>query len=70
VPDALLIGLDVESRIGDDVNGPEHVFASVLAELVVRDKDLKRARLLAARLLKDPPVIEPHTAAPSYAPTP
>lgn len=70
VPPAQLVGLDDEARVGDDVNGPEHVFASVLVELVVRDKNVKRAQDLATRVLQRPPVIESRDTTEAYAPGP
>jgi len=56
-----LIELDIDVEVGDDVNGPEDVFATVLAELSVIAKDLRQARAVAAAVLCDPPVV----AAPS-----
>ena len=47
--------LDVDVELGAKVNGPEDVFATVLAELSIFAKDLRHARALAATVLRDPP---------------
>jgi biotin carboxylase len=51
--------LDVEADIGDDVVGPDRTFATVLAELTVSGRNLRRARWLAAEVLRDPPRVAP-----------
>ena len=51
------IELDIDVAVGDDVKGPEDVFATVLAELSVLAKDLRQARAVAAAILCDPPVV-------------
>jgi carnosine synthase len=53
------VELDVEAETGDEVAGPEEIFASVLAELTVSGRDLRRARALAEEVLRDPPVVAP-----------
>lgn len=49
------IELDTDVQVGEDVKGPEAVFATVLAELSVISKDLRHAREIAALVLRDPP---------------
>lgn len=56
---AISVSVDVEAELGDQVVGPEAVFASVLAEVTLIAKDLKHARLATADLLRDPPRIVP-----------
>ena len=56
-PDCLRVEIDVEAEVGDEVQGPEHVFASVLAEITLTATDPKRARALSAELIRTPPVI-------------
>jgi biotin carboxylase len=51
--------LDVSAEVGQQVNGPEHVFATALADLYVSGRNLKHARHLAADILHDPPRVEP-----------
>jgi len=51
------VELDVEAEIGDHVVGPDRTFATVLAELTVSGKNLRRARSLTAQLLRDPPLV-------------
>jgi hypothetical protein len=51
------LDLDVDAQVGDEVVGPEAVFASVLVEVTLVAKDLRTARALTAEVLRDPPVI-------------
>jgi carnosine synthase len=54
------VELDVFGQIGQEVAGPDKTFATVLAELTLSGKNLRRARSLAARVLCEPPQILPH----------
>lgn len=54
---SISLDLDVETEVGDEVVGPEVVFASVLVELTLVAKDLRTARALTAQVLRDPPVV-------------
>jgi carnosine synthase len=49
--------LDVYAQLGSEVAGPDLIFASGLAELVVTAGSLRRARARAAELLRDEPTI-------------
>jgi biotin carboxylase len=49
--------IDVAADVGQEVNGPDQVFSTELAEVYVGAKNLKRARSLAAEVLRDPPVV-------------
>jgi biotin carboxylase len=49
--------LDVYAQLGSEVAGPDQIFASGLAELVVTAGSLRRARARAAELLRDEPTI-------------
>jgi carnosine synthase len=51
--------IDVDVTVGQAVSGPEEIFATVLAEVSVSGKNLKRARWLAAEVLRDPPLVVP-----------
>ena len=51
------LDLDVEAQVGDEVVGPEGVFASVLVEVTVVARDLRTAHALTAEVLLDPPVV-------------
>jgi carnosine synthase len=53
------VELDVFGQIGQDVTGPEGTFATVLAELTLSGKNLRRARSMAAQVLREPPRILP-----------
>ena len=44
------------------VDGPDRTFSTLLAEVYVGAKNLKRARSLGADLLRDPPVVVPSAA--------
>ena len=41
------------------MDGPDRVFATVLAEVTLVAKDLRRARALTADLLRNPPQVVP-----------
>jgi tetratricopeptide (TPR) repeat protein len=57
-PDGSLgLKLDIFGEIGQDVAGPDSTFATVLAEVTVSGKNLRRARSLAAQVLRQPPRI-------------
>ena len=51
--------IDVATEVGQQVKGPDQIFSTELAELYVGAKNLRRARSLAAEVLRDPPVIVP-----------
>jgi hypothetical protein len=51
------LDLDVEASVGDEVVGPEGVFASLLVEVTVVAKDLRTARALVAEMVHHPPVV-------------
>jgi hypothetical protein len=53
------VELDIFAETGQDVAGPESTFATVLAELTLSGKNLRRARSLAAQVLREPPRILP-----------
>jgi biotin carboxylase len=50
---------DVSAQVGQEVDGPDRIFSTLLAEVYVGAKNLKRARALSAELLRDPPVVVP-----------
>lgn len=49
--------IDRFAEIGDEVAGPDRVFATLLAELTLSAKNLRRARSYAAKVLSEPPRI-------------
>ena len=51
--------LDIFGEIGQDVAGPDSTFATVLAELTLSGRNLRRARSLAAQVLREPPRVLP-----------
>jgi biotin carboxylase len=53
------LAIDLEAEVGDHVDGPDQIFATVLAEVTLVAQDLRRARALTAELLKDPPQVMP-----------
>jgi biotin carboxylase len=53
------VELDVSAEIGQEVDGPDRTFATALAELTLSGKTLRRARSLAAQVLRDPPRVVP-----------
>jgi carnosine synthase len=56
-PDCIDLAIDLEAEIGDHVDGPDQIFATVLAEVTLTAKDLRRARALTADLLRHPPQV-------------
>jgi carnosine synthase len=57
--DDTAVTVDVEADVGDHVDGPEAVFASLLADVTISARDLKRARAELAAVLGDGPRIDP-----------
>ena len=55
----LALEIDVDVEIGTEVVGPDGVFATTLAEVMVVGSDLRRARAAAAAVLRDPPEVVP-----------
>ena len=55
--DCLALEIDTHVEIGDEVVGPESVFATALAEVMLTAADLRRARALAEQVLREPPEI-------------
>ncbi len=53
------VELDIFAEIGQDVAGPDNTFATTLAELTLSGKNLRRARSLAAQVLREPPRVLP-----------
>jgi biotin carboxylase len=51
----LSLEVDIEAPIGAEVQGPEAVFATALAEVTLTAKDLRTARALVAEVLQDLP---------------
>jgi biotin carboxylase len=54
--------VDVSAQVGQEVDGPDRIFSTLLAEVYVGAKNLKRARALSSELLHDPPVVVPLSA--------
>jgi carnosine synthase len=53
------VSIDIATEVGQPVNGPDQIFSTELAEVYVGAKNLRRARSLAAEVLRDPPVVVP-----------
>ena len=53
------VELDIFGEIGQEVAGPDSTFATVLAELTLSGKNLRRARSLADQVLREPPRVLP-----------
>jgi biotin carboxylase len=53
------VELDVFGEVGQEVTGPDRMFATALAELTLSGRDLRHARSLAAQVLRNPPQIVP-----------
>jgi carnosine synthase len=50
--------VDVDAAVGQTVTGPEEIFATVLGEVSVIAKNVRHARDITARVLREPPVVE------------
>jgi biotin carboxylase/predicted MFS family arabinose efflux permease len=50
-----VLDVDVHAEVGEDVVGPDAIFATSLAELVVRGRDLREARAISAEMLAEAP---------------
>jgi carnosine synthase len=61
--DGAVLDLDVHAEVGEDVVGPDAIFATSLAELVVRGRDLREARAISAQMLAEPPRVTAHASA-------
>ena len=57
--ECLHLAIDVEAEVEDDEHGPDRIFATVLAEVTLVAKNLRRARALTAELLCNPPQVAP-----------
>ena len=51
--------IDVSAAMGQEVDGPDRIFSTVLADVYVGAKNLRRGRSLMATVLRDPPVVTP-----------
>jgi biotin carboxylase/MFS family permease len=58
------IDVEAAAAAGEMVSGPDAIFATCLAEITLRGRDLADARALAAEVLREPPVVEPVHAHP------
>jgi carnosine synthase len=51
--------IDVSAQLGQEVDGPDRIFPTVLADVYVGARNLRRGRSLIAEVLRDPPVVTP-----------
>lgn len=51
--------IDVAAEVGQEVDGPDQIFSTELAEVYVGAKNLRRARSLTEEVLREPPVVVP-----------
>jgi biotin carboxylase len=49
--------IDLSAKVGQEVDGPDHIFSTVLADVYVGAKSVRRAQSLIAEVLRDPPVV-------------
>ncbi len=57
--------IDGAAEVGEEVVGPEAVFATVVADVNAGAKDLKAALAVAREVLAHPPVVEPAAVSPA-----
>jgi hypothetical protein len=51
--------IDLTADVGQEVDGPDRIFSTVLADVYVGAKNVRRAQSLIAQVLRDPPVVTP-----------
>jgi hypothetical protein len=51
--------VDVSAKVGQEVDGPDRIFPTVLADVYVGAKNVRRGRSLIAEVLHEPPVVAP-----------
>jgi len=51
--------IDVAAEVGQEVDGPDRVFPTVLADVYVGAKNVRRGQTLIAEVLRNPPVVTP-----------
>ena len=51
--------IDVAADVGQEVNGPDQIFSTELADVYVGAKNLRRARSLTEEVSREPPVVAP-----------
>jgi hypothetical protein len=51
--------IDVAAEVGQVVDGPDRVFPTVLADVYVGAKNVRRGESLIAEVLRNPPVVTP-----------
>ena len=54
----------MQADIGQEVAGPDHTFATPLAEVTIGAKNLRNARALCDDIVREPPVIATPAATP------
>jgi biotin carboxylase len=57
--------IDVAAEVGQEVDGPDRMFSTVLADVYVGAKNLRHGRSLVAEVLRDPPVVVPSLRRPA-----
>ena len=51
--------IDVSAEVGQEVDGPDRIFPTVLADVYVGAKNVRRGESLIAEVLRNPPVVTP-----------
>jgi len=51
--------IDVAAEVGQEVDGPDRVFPTVLADVYVGARNVRRGQSLIAEVLRNPPVVTP-----------
>ena len=54
--------IDLKAEVGQEVDGPDRIFSTVLADVYVGARNLRRGRSLIAQVLRNPPVVTPVVA--------
>jgi len=57
--------IDVSAQVGQEVDGPDRLFSTMLADVYVGATNLRHGRSLVAEVLRDPPVVVPSLRRPA-----
>jgi carnosine synthase len=49
--------IDVKAEVGQEVDGPDRIFSTLLADVYVGARNVRRGRSLIQQVLRDPPIV-------------
>jgi hypothetical protein len=51
--------IDLAAEVGQEVDGPDRIFSTVLADVYLGARNVRSGRSLMAQVLREPPVVTP-----------